>query len=262
MIENYHTHTDRCGHASGTEEEYIQQAISGGLEILGFSDHTPFIFPGDYYSKTRMYPNQLENYAQTILSLKKKYANRIQIRLGLEVEYYPDRMPDLLKLLENHGIEYMILGQHWCGNEQNEFFNGRLTNDKNLLKRYCDQVIEAMQTGLFSYFAHPDLINFAGDEDDYRSQISRICEAAKAQNIPLEINLLGIRTNRHYPNERFWEIAGQVGCSVVLGSDAHNPEDVIDAPSEKMALKLVEKYGLQLLEHVPIHPYTSGRLFK
>ena len=41
MIANYHTHTYRCRHASGTEEEYIYQALDGGLEELGFSDHTP-----------------------------------------------------------------------------------------------------------------------------------------------------------------------------------------------------------------------------
>ena len=45
---NYHTHTARCRHASGREEEYIQQAISSGLKVLGFSDHTPYPFQGDY----------------------------------------------------------------------------------------------------------------------------------------------------------------------------------------------------------------------
>ena len=45
MIANYHTHTTRCRHASGTEEAYVQAAIQGGLEILGFSDHTPYWFP-------------------------------------------------------------------------------------------------------------------------------------------------------------------------------------------------------------------------
>ena len=55
MIANYHTHTARCHHASGTEEEYIQAAIESGLRVLGFSDHTPYPFPEGYYSKMRMY---------------------------------------------------------------------------------------------------------------------------------------------------------------------------------------------------------------
>ena len=262
MIENYHTHTPRCRHASGTEEEYVQQAIAGGLQVLGFSDHTPFIFPGTYYSTMRMFPEEIYEYAATIDALKEKYADKIQIRLGLEVEYYPDRMADLLKLIENVGIEYMILGHHWCGNEQGQPYNGRPTDDENRLRQYCTQAIEAMETGLFSYFAHPDLLYFTGDRQIYRTYMHKLCQASKTENIPLEINLLGLRTNRHYPNEIFWEIAGNVGCKVVLGSDAHSPSDVVDRQTEEKALRLVEKYHLQLLEHVPIHPYQWGKIAK
>ena len=35
MIANYHTHTWRCKHASGTERTYVEQAIAAGLKILG-----------------------------------------------------------------------------------------------------------------------------------------------------------------------------------------------------------------------------------
>ncbi len=50
MIANYHTHTWRCHHAKGTEREYVERAIEGGLKILGFSDHTPYPLPAGYYS--------------------------------------------------------------------------------------------------------------------------------------------------------------------------------------------------------------------
>ena len=43
MIANYHTHTWRCRHADGTEREYVERAIEGGLKILGFSDRTATI---------------------------------------------------------------------------------------------------------------------------------------------------------------------------------------------------------------------------
>ena len=61
MIANYHTHTPRCNHARGGEEEYIQNAVAGGLEILGFADHSPYWFTGagDYYSTFRMRPEAL-----------------------------------------------------------------------------------------------------------------------------------------------------------------------------------------------------------
>lgn len=53
MIANYHTHTWRCRHADGTEREYVERAIEGGLKILGFSDHSPYPFPDGYDSGKR-----------------------------------------------------------------------------------------------------------------------------------------------------------------------------------------------------------------
>lgn len=89
MIANYHTHTWRCMHATGTEREYVENAIQGGLQILGFSDHTPMPYPNGYVSPLKMRLDQLEDYVTTVHSLKKEYENDIQILLGLEVEYYP-----------------------------------------------------------------------------------------------------------------------------------------------------------------------------
>lgn len=252
MTENYHTHTTRCRHATGTDEEYVLQAIDGGLQVLGFSDHAPFLFPDGYYTHMRMYPDELENYVSSVLTLKEKYAGQIDIRLGLEVEYYPARMDGLLQLIAPFDIEYFILGQHWCGNEQGEPYNGAPTDDNALLQRYCTQVIEGMKTGIFTYLAHPDLLYFVGDADFYRQQAARLCQGAKQYDVPLEINLLGFRSQRHYPREDFWKIAGEIGCKVVFGSDAHMPMDVTDPASEARALEFVEKYQLQLLEHIPL----------
>ena len=65
MIANYHTHTWRCSHATGTEEEYVQAALDRKLEILGFSDHTPYGFPQGYDSWFRMKQEQLADYCNT-----------------------------------------------------------------------------------------------------------------------------------------------------------------------------------------------------
>jgi histidinol-phosphatase (PHP family) len=262
MTENYHTHTSRCHHATGTDEDYVQSAIAAGLTVLGFSDHTPFFFPGDYYSTFRMYPDQLQDYAKSILALKEKYRDQIEIRLGLEVEYYPDRMADLLTLIEPYNIEYMILGQHFCGNELDSPYNGTATDSEAHLKRYCNQLIAAMDTKLFSYVAHPDLVNFTGDQEIYDYHIRSLLMAAKERDIPMEINLLGVRGQRHYPNRQFWRIAGEVKCPVVIGSDAHRPEDVTDSDSEAIAMEMVEEYGLSLLPKVPIHSYHLSPLTK
>ena len=57
------------------------------------------------------------------------------------------------------------------------------------------------------------------------------------------MNLLGIRMNRHYPDGRFWRIAAKEGCSVILGSDAHRPEDVDCPEAVQRAESILKKCG-------------------
>ena len=75
MLTNYHTHTTRCGHAEGTEEEYILTALRCGFKVLGFSDHTPWAYAtSGFVSRIRMLPSQLDDYVLTLRRLREKYA--------------------------------------------------------------------------------------------------------------------------------------------------------------------------------------------
>ena len=40
-IMDYHTHNERCGHATGTIENYILEAIDKNLDEIGITDHFP-----------------------------------------------------------------------------------------------------------------------------------------------------------------------------------------------------------------------------
>lgn len=252
MIANYHTHTWRCNHAEGTEEEYILAAMERGLEILGFSDHTPYPFPQPYVSTFRMKMDQFDDYVETIQGLKEKYAGKIEIHLGLETEYYPKYFPQLLEKLRDSPLEYLILGQHYIGNEVGDPYSGAVTENSEILRRYCHQAMDAMNTGLFSYFAHPDLIRFVGNPKVYRQYMTELCREAKSCGIPLEINLLGLRQDRWYPNPEFWEIAGEAGCQAVLGVDAHAPWHLTEPYSEIAANEIAERNHLELLRTVPL----------
>ena len=252
MIANYHTHTWRCNHAADREENYVKAALEREFSILGFSDHTPYVFPDGYESRIRMTINQLKDYCTVVRSLQKRYSDRIQIHLGLELEYYPDCFPNLLPILQDHGIEYLLLGQHFLGNEAIQPYCGSPTESTAILEGYCRQSMEAMQTGLFTYFAHPDLIYFVGDEKTYRNHMRRLCQEAKSCNLPLEINMLGLWTGRNYPDSRFWEIAAEEGCSVVIGCDAHAPDHLKRVDAEEKALEIVSRFGLPLQETVPL----------
>ena len=76
---NYHTHTYRCGHAIGTDEEYVKAAIESGIKILGFSDHAPW--PNVDNRSHRMSMDMLDDYIESINSLKEKYKEEIENKI-------------------------------------------------------------------------------------------------------------------------------------------------------------------------------------
>ena len=255
MTANYHTHTPRCNHAEGAERDYIERALEAKFRELGFSDHSPYLFdvPG-YYSRFRMKPEQLEDYANTLLALREEYRDRIRLFIGLEMEYYPRLFSRTLDFLRQYPLDYLILGQHAIYNETEGIFSPRPTDDEKLLDQYRGQTLEALETGLFSYFAHPDLFCFTGDPKAYERHVRTICRRARELGIPLEFNLLGFQEEKHYPDPRFWRVAGEEGCSVVLGSDAHEPAAVWNPALIARAEALLSAYGITPVETVSLRP--------
>ena len=114
---NLHTHTYRCHHASGTEREYIENAIQSGMELLGFSEHVPYPFPDGHESSFRLYRRDLENYFSALNALRSEYKNEITIVIGFEAEYYPKYFEDMLRLIRPYNPDYLLLGQHFTNNE-------------------------------------------------------------------------------------------------------------------------------------------------
>ena len=66
------------------------------------------------------------------------------------------------------------------------------------------------------------------------------------------INMLGIREGRHYPNEAFWKVAGEIGCDVIFGCDAHNPDSLARPADIDAAQALAARHGLRVIE--PMEP--------
>lgn len=253
MIANYHTHTYRCKHAGQyADREYVEAALAAGMQTLGFADHTPQFFSGSYYSGFRMRPEEIPGYTNSIEVLKQEYDGRIELLTGLEVEYYPMHFPRLLTYLREFPIDYMILGQHFVKNEYDAPEGGICTGNRDVVRHYCAQCMEAMETGLFSYFAHPDNMVYYGDEGFYRESIRPMCRRARELEIPLEMNLEGVRKGKHYPNPVFWKVAAEEGCQVILGADAHAPGQIHTPDAENKALKMAHKYGLTVLDRVKL----------
>ena len=260
MIANYHTHTVRCRHANGTEREFIEMALESGLQVLGFSDHTPYPFRGDYYSNFRMPLAEAEDYFRTITDLKAEYAGQIEIHVGVEAEYYPDLFPGLMDFLRQFPCEYMIMGQHFPGNEEDQDYITLPRNDPELLKQYMDQVTEGLETGLFTYAAHPDCFCWQGDPEVYRQVMTKFCRRAKEQSWVLEYNLLGHHHKKNYPNPAFWEIAAEVGNTVILGADAHYPWMLNRRDDDPEFWKQTEEEALAYLHGLGMTPLDTVEL--
>ena len=250
MDYNYHTHTHRCGHATGTAEEYILRAMENGIRYMGFSEHIPLLFAdGSENIGVRVPVSEARDYVAELQALREKYRNKIEISIGFESEYYPDCFDSMLADARHWGAEYLILGQHYVKPERP--IKGphvfAATDDVSFLQAYTVSVIEAIKTGIFTYVAHPDVLNFTGDTELYKQTARQICQASREYHTPLELNFLGIRSGRHYPDPLFWEVAGQEQAPVTFGFDAHRAIDAYDGKSLLVAEEYVKKYSLNYI---------------
>lgn len=252
MKYNYHTHTARCFHAKGADEEYVKAAIEAGFDEIGFSDHSPWNFEGGFVSHMRMHENDLEDYCNSVKALREKYKGKISIKLGLECEYFPKYLPWLKEMIEKHEIDYLILGHHFSKDEPGVKYNGDMTEQSELYN-FRDDLIEAMDTGLFAYIAHPDIFMRGYPVfDEVCEEISRqIIQKAIETNTPLEYNLLGFSHSiadgkQGYPYPDFWKIVGEMKPPVTVGLDAHAPEVYLDSELFEKGYNAIRELGLEV----------------
>lgn len=248
MNYNYHTHTYRSHHALGTPEEYVLRAIDGGIKYMGFSDHAPFVCANGKESGFRVPTAEAAAYRDEIKALAYKYKDKIDIKVGFEMEYYPDDFERMFDFVKKSGAQYLILGQHFLWDEsQDSVYCSTFTDDLEMLKMYVERVVSGIKSKKFTYVAHPDCLVYTADEEIYREEMRKICVASRKCKIPLEINFLGIRAGRHYPNEAFLSVAGEERAPVTFGFDSHDTEAAFDGESLKKAEELVEKYNLNYI---------------
>ena len=257
---NYHTHTTRCGHATGTDEAYVQGAIEGGFTELGFSDH---VFLPNYNRSVTMRGDysELDDYCQSVAQLKQRYASQIKIYTAFECEYFPRFHDYYANLLDSKTMDYLILAAHYLrfDDEINRMqdYAGAITTPEGV-ERYGEIALMGMDSGLFVYFAHPDLFLSSYPQwDDTCEKVTRsIVARAKELSMPLEFNQGGIRFKGQfqignefryrYPVKQFWDIVREMQAPVILGVDAHSPSD-FTAPARYTAEQLIDAWGLRSL---------------
>lgn len=235
MKTNYHTHTQRCLHAQGSEEDYIQAALKAGMSVLGFTDHAPF---PDHDFGMRMPYSQLGPYFSAVDHLAVKHSSDILVLKSLEIEYLPQYEAYYQFLLDTYKLDYLLLGEHFYFNGKGDILNIYNASSTEDYIHYANSISAALKTGLFQIIAHPDLFtlnHFAWDKNcDAATEI--ILQAALDTNTVLEFNANGYRRGIHdypdgkrlmYPHMNFWKKVPS-SAKVMIGADAHEPYQVWD----------------------------------
>lgn len=258
MFTNFHTHTYLCGHAEGWIPDYVEAATRVGCRALGFSDHCPYP-AGDSrcWPEIRMTADEAEFYVNGIRLAAS--GSDFPIYVGFECEYdkrYYSWYKDELR--GRWQADYLVFGPHWVANQKDFPYVPTVTTKKEV-HAYFDGVIEGIESGLFNFVAHPDLIMASGRDwsDDLAACFSHVIDAAMAHNLPLEINGLGnCRTavksregiRQPYPYYKFWELVKEKGATVVCNADAHRPQDM--APFVESARSYAKKFGITPIEDI------------
>ena len=256
---NYHIHTYRCGHAYGSDEEIVLEAIEFGLTHMGFSDHV--ILP--YHSQPGIRGNYdlFDDYLSSLRALKEKYKHKIDIKIGFEAEYFKQYEQYYRSLVEEGEIDYLILGQHCCIDDNKIVFYDYRSLDKVALENYKNDLLNGMASGLYSYVAHPDhYMSGYRKWDEHAIKVAHeICKAAVKYNLPLEINLAGVRHfsgptygSMGYPYVPFWNIVSQYPIDVIIGLDIHTPLDYFNS-GLKTAFRIVEENKLNVIQDIKMY---------
>ena len=264
MKANYHTHTTRCGHASGTDEAYVRAALSRGFDELGFSDHVPWPYRSGFTSPTvRMHVRELDGYLASVRALKEKYAGKISVLAGFECEHFPEYMGWLSDMAHEKRLDYLILGNHYDQTDETGMYFGSLTTAAQL-RAYVDSTVKGVASGLFSYLAHPDLFmrRYGRFDEDCAAAARDLCQACRAMDLPMEYNLhmlhvFGSPEKAGYPCADFFDIVRQEGVKVIVGIDAHAPKEIEQTRQWERAQQEAASFGELLLDRIPIKGFAD-----
>jgi histidinol-phosphatase (PHP family) len=234
-----HVHTSLCNHASGTMEEYVLAALDRGFSTITFLEHLEAGI--SYFERTWLTDTDFASYFREGERLRKKYRDRLTIRLGVEVGFNPQAVNSLRASLARYPFELIGISYHF-------FFDGR--NHLNMVSRRpeniaalsalgTDRILDCYFTGLQEairsldgqVLCHldaglrhlPGLRFTAG----HQGQIDQLLTLLREKKMLLEINTSGFALRGEpYPAREIVGRALALGIPLTVGSDAHQPGQV------------------------------------
>ena len=230
---NLHNHTVYSD-GKHTMEENIQSALRMNMRSLGFSDHSFTACDPSYCMKEEAYGP----YLQEIAALKEKYADRLPIYAGLELDYYSDTdvsifdyfLASVHYIIKDdfcHAIDHSPQQQQYCIDTA---FGGDVIA---MAECYYSMVCQHVKKWNPTFVGHFDLITKFSliPEDDKRYQeIAREALKEVIKTCPyIEMNTgaisRGWRTTP-YPGAYLLDTLKDAGGQVLLNADSHHIDNL------------------------------------
>jgi len=177
----------------------------------------------------------LDDYVEVVEAVK---AAGLPVVLGLEVDYYQDRMDDVADLLDGYPFDVLLGSVHWLGTWRFDVLSDPLVLaewDHRVIDQVWDEYTRAIEelaaSGVCDVLAHPDLVKIAGRVPDVPGEFyDRITEAAVRSGMAAELSSAGWRkpVGEEYPAPPLLRRFVAQGVPLTTASDAHTLPDVAD----------------------------------
>lgn len=237
---NYHSHCDFCdGHAP--MQAFIEAAVSCGMTAYGVTSHTTFPTPGK-----SLQPDTYETYFKEFSRLKSLYNDKIELYVGLEIDYLDEVRNPRTPFYATLPTDYTIGGVHFIANERGEWMctDGSFERFGENIARYFNndirRVVELFYAqsrrliacGHFDICAHPDKIALNASQfnpdilhETWYEELAynHLC-SLKGGDFLVEVNTKALdRHNRIFPAVEWLPLVRQLGLKLVVNSDCHEP---------------------------------------
>jgi histidinol-phosphatase (PHP family) len=224
---SYHNHTT-WSDGSATVPEMIESARAAGLKELGFSDHFALV-PGNQRIPWALAPELLDSYVAQIRQAMEDTPD-ITLRLGLEVDYFPETVEQIRQQLAPHPFDYLIGSVHFVGDFPvdltPEVWKKISQKSRNEIWRgYWQRLRTAAQSGLFDIIGHFDLpkkFKFYPSVDLTGEALAAL-DAVAAADMAIELNTSGWdkQVEEAYPSLFYLREANRRKIPLIINSDAH-----------------------------------------
>ena len=238
-----HSHTPLCMHADGEPTEYAAVAEQRGLKGLIVTCHNPMA--NQFSARVRMREDQFDDYVNLVERTRQEWEGRVDVRLGLEADYFEGHEAYLEKQLQSADFHFVLGSVH---PQIDEFREKYWLDDLHEVQRiYFRLLAQSAETGLFDSLAHPDLIkNFTSkmwQPDVIMDDICAALDRIAATGVAMELNTSGVNKtiSEMNPFPSMLVEMQKRGIPITRGADAHTPSRVADG--YETAMQLLKKCG-------------------